>query len=69
LGEGEGSGVVVGIGVGDRDTVMSERAWGTTPKDANVAAASVLLVYIGQLSSCSARQQYQTCQLLNILIH
>ena len=33
------------------------------------AAASVLLVYVGQPSRCSARQQYQTCQLLNILFH
>jgi hypothetical protein len=44
IGRGGGQSVVVGIGVGDGDTVMSEPAWGTTPKNANVAAASVLLV-------------------------
>jgi len=40
-------GVAVDIGVSDGDTVMSAQASGTTPKNANVAAASVLLVYIG----------------------
>jgi hypothetical protein len=55
IGRGRGQCVVVGIGVGDGDTVMSERA-----KNANVAAASVLLVYIGQPARLSLCDGFET---------